>query len=825
MSALTLRLRLGLLALGSVLVVGSLLVSRTGESGKDAGPASITRGIVVICFDTLRADGLGLPGETPCAMPRLQKFAQDATLFVDATANSSWTEPSVASLLTGLRPSNHGMLPYFKPSPLAASVETLAERLRAGGWATGAISGGGWISPDLGFGQGFDTFATNFDQIRPETAIETWDRARAKDRPFFLFLHTYAAHDPYGERGWLRGGSSRLHVSATLTPAELATGLERGGGRLPDDLLPLLGLQFLTDPQGRRLCRESLGGPRYDALLPALMPWYEGGYALADDRVALESSVRASYRSGLAGADEAIDDALTVLARRGLLEGTDVIITGDHGEAFGEHKTLWHGLHLYDEVLRVPLVVRAHARVRGAHLAHGACDLTDVAPTVLALAGLPPAPDLEGRSLLALAERPVPGRTVVAEMERSRDLKQEAGGRMRLFAARSTEWKWILRYDPADATVLGEELYDLAKDPGETHPLPAEAHLPPAVGVEFRRVVETERARVRRLAGTPAWKRATSSADAGTKERSRGVRASCRRGIDRSLEARPAPGDDGRDAPVGPLLRRSRRRPRGARPPRPRGRDRRRGTARRRPLDGGVEGHRRALSGRARGGRADLRAAPALPPAAGRAPRRPPLREGGGVRAGHDRRRGRRPREEPRGDAQRDEGEPRRPAAARGPEVPGPGRRPPRADALPGVPRGRAPVRAASRRLGPASFGRTGTARAWPTTWPTPVSRPTRAVARPSPIHVDDKRSWVVEAFARGRAPGLERLLYAEQYTVRDLHGEYSYWEELYRHLAADGPRMKRLHAGIAGLGLPGQPARARGTTAGSSTLARVPRS
>jgi len=502
-TASNLRVRLGLLALGGILIAGSLLISRTGESGRVAAPPSVPRGIVVICFDTLRADGMSLPGEPPGPMPRLQKFAEDATIFVDATASSAWTEPSVASLLTGLRPSRHGMLPQFRPCPLSSAVETLAARLHAGGWATGAITGGGWVSPDLGFGHGFDTFATHFEQVRPETAIETWDRSRAKDRPFSLFLHTYAAHDPYGERGWFRGGSPRLHVAATLTPAELTAGLERGGGRLPDDLVPLLGLQFLTDPQGRRLCRASLGNPRYDSLLTALMPWYDGGYAEADGRAALETALRASYRSGLSGADEAIDDALAVMARKGLLEATDVIITGDHGEAFGEHKALYHGLHLYDEVLRVPMVVRTHGRVRGPHLARGACGLTDVAPTVLALAGLPPAPDLEGTSLLALAERPEPGRTVVAEMERSRDLTQVAGGHMRLFAARSTQWKWILRYDPEDATVLGEELYDLTKDPGETKPLPAGAQLPSAVGAEFRRVVETERARVRRLAGAP----------------------------------------------------------------------------------------------------------------------------------------------------------------------------------------------------------------------------------------------------------------------------------------------------------------------------------
>ena len=481
---------------------------RGAKSGPEGSPAPVPRGIVLVCIDTLRADAMSLPSEAvaraEAPMPRLEAFARDATVFMDATGSSGWTGPSVASLLTGLHPSHHGVLPYFKPSPLAASVETLAERLKAGGWATGAMTGGGWVSPDLGFGQGFESFSTNFDTLRTATSMEAWDRARPKGRPFFLFLHTNAAHDPYGDRGWLQGGSSRLHTASTLTPAELSAGLDRGDGRLPSDLLPLFGLQILTDPRGRRLCRQAIGAPRYDALLPDLMPWYEGGYAAAGDRATLEGSIRDSYRSGLTCADEAIHEVFAELARRGLLEGADVIITGDHGECFGEHGTLWHGFHLYDEALRVPMIVRVRGRVQGPHLVHGACDMTDVAPTVLALAGLPPAPDLDGRSLLLMAERAEPGRTAVAEMERSLDPNHPMDARVRMFVARTTEWKWILRYDPDDATILGQALYHLTTDPGEATPLPVEETLPASVGDEFRRVVQAERARLKALASPAA---------------------------------------------------------------------------------------------------------------------------------------------------------------------------------------------------------------------------------------------------------------------------------------------------------------------------------
>jgi len=496
--------RLGLLGLGSLVVVGSVLWSQRAESGRAAGAPPSPRGIVLVCVDTLRADGMSLPDERDGPMPRLQAFACDATVFAHATASSAWTAPSITSLLTGLRPSQHGVEAFGRASPLALSVPTLAEALHAGGWSTGAITGGGWVSPEQGLARGFDTFATTFDELGPEAALFAWDRARPKDRPFFLFLHTYAAHDPYGQRAWMRGGTSRLHAAATLAPAALAAGLERGGGRLPEDLLTPFVLQHLTNPLGRLACAQAIGAPRYDDLWRDAMPWIDGGYAASGDASVVQAAVRASYRAGLGSADEVVHEAFTSLARLGLLDRADVIVTSDHGESFGEHRTLAHGLHLYDDVLRVPLLIRARGRMPAPRRVREACGGTDVAPTILDLAGLVVPPGLDGRSLVGLAGRASEGRTVVAELERGAHPKHPMEGRVRLVAVRSAAWKWILRFDPADGRVLGEELYDLAQDPQERAALPMQDGLPPGVGDEFCRAVAAERNRVRRLAGLEA---------------------------------------------------------------------------------------------------------------------------------------------------------------------------------------------------------------------------------------------------------------------------------------------------------------------------------
>src|SRR5436190_13819589 len=167
------------------------------------GPAP---GIVILCIDTLRADAVGMPGSPVNAMPALEKFAREAVCFSEASSSSSWTPPAVATLLTGLLPFHHGVRGVngehgdVVVPPLVGAVVTLAETLRDAGWDTAAYTAGGWLSPMQGMDQGFRAFGTGFDQFGPEFAMSSWERSRPKDRPCFLYLHTLAAHDPYGDK-------------------------------------------------------------------------------------------------------------------------------------------------------------------------------------------------------------------------------------------------------------------------------------------------------------------------------------------------------------------------------------------------------------------------------------------------------------------------------------------------------------------------------------------------------------------------------------------------------------------------------------------------
>ena len=470
-----------------------------------SGPVAPTpRGIILICFDTLRADAFALPGEPPGRMPVLEAFARDAVVFDDATSACSWTAPSVTSLLTGLRPADHGVESFGQASPLIPAVVTLAESLQAAGWSTAAVTGGGWVSPDHGMGQGFDLFATNFDEKGPDVAIDAWDRARSKDRPFFLLLHTYAAHDPYGHEDFRRHGVSNVKPAATLSADDLRAGLERGGGTIPDDLIAPFVLQQLTNTAGRLACQKGLGVPRYKAIWHDCMAWLDGEYASTGDRLQLEATLRTAYRDGLPSADDVLHETFERLRRIGVLDTSDVIVVGDHGEAFGEHRSLCHGFNLYDEVIRVPLVVRARGRLPKARRVSGSCSLLDVVPTILDLAGVEGPPGLEGRSLVAFALEGGPDRPAVADLEHAMHVDRPMEGRSRYVSVRTTRRKWICRYDPAGGRVMAEQLFDLTTDPGEQHALLAPAELPPTCGMDFCLAVARERNRIRRVANLPA---------------------------------------------------------------------------------------------------------------------------------------------------------------------------------------------------------------------------------------------------------------------------------------------------------------------------------
>ncbi len=327
--------------------------------------------LLLICLDTLRADALSSYGNPRPTSPRIDRWASDhAALFERVIAAAPWTLPAHATMFTGLDAVTHGSNHF---APLPHRFETLAERLRAAGWRTGAVTGGGYLRPGFALDQGFDTFAywqhleTDGELLNGLDRSSDW-LARHADEPFFLFFHTYEVHYPHRRRQpWFdQLASERV---AALRNAEIR--LQTRGWE---------GLRY----EGDRLEVRRAGS----------LDWSED---LTEAELEL---VRTQYESAVAMADEAVGRLLDHLSAIGVAERTVVVVTSDHGEALGEEGRAGHTF-LEDENSLVPLIIALPDRIGAGHRVRHQVRQADLMPSLLDALGLDPPKDVDGRSLLA----------------------------------------------------------------------------------------------------------------------------------------------------------------------------------------------------------------------------------------------------------------------------------------------------------------------------------------------------------------------------------------------------------------------------------------
>jgi len=371
---------------------GSPLRAGSEDSAPEASAAP-PRPVVVVLVDTLRADHLGLYGYERDTSPHLDRWAEEAVVFERCVAQSSWTKPATASILTGLNPSEHGV--QREASRLDAELETLAEPFQAAGWRTGAFVTNGFIGrADAGFEQGFDEFVA-YDAPEPRLYVRAehvladalaWVEGVA-DAPFFLFVHLLDPHEPYDP------------------PA-------------PFDE------RFAAAPEGAA-----------------------NEHARSIDR----------YDGEIAYVDRELGRFFDGLRALGRYEETLIAFLSDHGEEFGEHGRRGHSAHLHDEVLAVPLVIRFPAGradlPRGTRHA-GLVRQIDLFPTLLAAAGLTP-PEVAGVNLLErLAVEPREGLLALSEVDLAGAYQKAVVARdakyIREFVPRSRELFFDLGSDPAE---------------------------------------------------------------------------------------------------------------------------------------------------------------------------------------------------------------------------------------------------------------------------------------------------------------------------------------------------------------------------------------
>ncbi len=386
------------------------VLAACGAGPPDETPESRRPNVVLYVVDTVRADRLGVYGYEKPTSPRLDAFATTAVLFENAYAQSSWTRPAVASLFTGLLPPAHRTV--GRRSVLPEDVTTLAEILAANGYEGMGLARNPNVGRAFGFAQGFARFRSE-DRERDETMLDrvrSWlDERQSADRPFFLFLHAIDPHGPYDP-----APEFEEMFDAGAAPEEYRT------------------VRYLL-----RLNRgEAAPGP---------------GTAEALSRL---------YDAEVAQNDRAFGELLDELEIRGLGDDTAVVHVSDHGEEFAEHGRWEHGLSLYEEVLRVPLVMRlpgvAPRRVE-APAQH-----VDVLPTLLGYLGIE-APPTDGRDLLSAGRRGDPPPDVYSHLD--------VDGH-RAAAVIRGRYKLVLPRSPSQGT--DPMLFDLDVDPGELEDLAAD---------------------------------------------------------------------------------------------------------------------------------------------------------------------------------------------------------------------------------------------------------------------------------------------------------------------------------------------------------------
>ncbi len=301
--------------------------------------------IVLIVLDTVRADHLSVYGYPRITTPNLDRLAGQGVLFENAVAPSSWTLPSLGTIFTGLLPHQHGVNWIV---PLSRGSGTLAEILRSHGYETAGFNSNFDFGQDgWGVGQGFEMYEDDSSSLRHNfgatvagrlaqhlyqnlVRYEAFERRNARevnrdvirwfhhrsDRPFFLFINYFDAHEPY-----------------------LLAGASKDGPRLPDELVRNL----------------SQTGGSFDH-----MP------ISAEEKASLIDG----YDNCLKFLDEQVGELFKFLATSPRWSDTIVIITADHGESFGEHGTYSHGWNLYREVLHVPLIFFGPGIPSGRRLKH-----------------------------------------------------------------------------------------------------------------------------------------------------------------------------------------------------------------------------------------------------------------------------------------------------------------------------------------------------------------------------------------------------------------------------------------------------------------------
>ena len=368
---------------------------------------TIRPNIIYIMVDSLRADHVSAYGYERETTPNLDAVVADqGVVFTEATVVAPWTYPSNAAMLTSRMPSDIGVDWPDNDTRIPESEMMLAEFLQEAGYYTAGFTGPFYAEGRFGFDQGFDVYmkpagenrANDINDLAMGWLSATWTAGLSGTQPLFLYLYYYDPHswyDPPPPYDTMYDST----YTGTLT-AEVY-----GHGKI------------VVTGQYTPTQRD----------IEHLLALYDGEITYWDFR---------------------LGEMFDYLDSIDLLEESIILVTSDHGQMFGEHGKWLHRNSLYEEVLRVPFLLRYRDLITPGQVITTPVQTLDVTPTLLDLAGLPVPDTMQGMSLLPLAQGAVmtESRPIYSEIEKITDPEHIVywiAPHTEMYSVKQDGWKYI----------------------------------------------------------------------------------------------------------------------------------------------------------------------------------------------------------------------------------------------------------------------------------------------------------------------------------------------------------------------------------------------
>ncbi len=406
-------------------------------------PPSERKYVFLISVDTLSALHMSLYGYNRKTTPHVDSFSQDAVVFKNSYANSSWTVSSHMCLFTSLLEHRHRVLQaksYTKKEnneyaeekryifPLSPSIPFLIENISRN-FITISLNGGGNVSAHFGFFRGFDLYMSNNDQDDIYASKNLFENTRKNLLNFsfpqaFYFLHTYHVHTPYKpEKSCLESVDKNVGIKT----------FDLNEYRGHRDMFRTFPTKFVND-------------------------------------------VKSLYDAEILSFDKAFGDFIAFLKSSGIYDNATIILLSDHGEEFLEHDSWNHATDLYNEQIKIPLIIKfPNQKFRGKKISANV-SLLDVMPTLLDYYGIDSHLNIAGKSLMGIIagnDKSLDERFVVSSIFRSKPFSFLPGKialihkGFKLIFNEPLQKKTLAYFHKDPPFISKYELYDLKKDKNE----------------------------------------------------------------------------------------------------------------------------------------------------------------------------------------------------------------------------------------------------------------------------------------------------------------------------------------------------------------------